>query len=306
MQNNTLINKKHLKHGMVVTPTVGGRIADTILIIIALTAAFVCIIPMWHVLMASISDGKELIGNSGLLVLPIGKVSFKGYQLLFAEPDMISGYVNTLVYVVGTIAFGTVINVLGGYAISRKTKMQTVMTVVIVFTMMFGGGMIPTYMIMHSLNLTDSRFVVILLDATMAMYVIMSANAFRSVPESTVESARLDGAGHFRIMFQIMLPQCMSIFVVTIIYTFVGAWNSWLTAKIYVPYDTSKHPLLLIINTINANHTSSSVLRESNPDYARLTIQHAVVIAATLPMFIAFPFFQKKLEAGVIGGAVKG
>jgi putative aldouronate transport system permease protein len=113
----------------------------------------------------------------------------------------------------------------------------------------------------------------------------------------------MDGCGHFRMMFQVMFPQCRSLFMVTILNSFVASWNSWLTASIYVAGDRSKWPIQLIINELVAENRT--FLETVNPNYSRHLIQYAVIIAATLPIIAAFPFFQKQLEAGVIRGAVK-
>jgi putative aldouronate transport system permease protein len=152
-------------------------------------------------------------------------------------------------------------------------------------------------------HLVGTRWAVVLAEATMAINILLGAAAFRSVPESTIESAKLDGAGHLRLMFQIMFPQCKSMFMVTILNSFVGSWNSWITASIYVAGDKSKWPLQLIINELVAANVN--FLEAADPNYDRSIVQYAVIIAATIPIILAFPFFQKRLEAGVITGAVK-
>lgn len=140
---------------------------------------------------------------------------------------------NTILYVIGTLAVGLVLNVLAGYCLSRKTKLGGVMSALCVFTVIFSAGQGPTFYVVDMLGLTQTRFSVILTECTMGMYMIIGAMAFRSVPEETVESAKLEGAGHLRIMFEIMLPQCFSLFMVTVLFTFVAAWNSFIGARLY-------------------------------------------------------------------------
>lgn len=118
------------------------------------------------------------------------------------------------------------------------------------------------------------------------------------------EAARIDGAGHFRTMSQIMLPQAMNLGSVIILNSVVGQWNSWLQASIYVPNKRNLWPLQLFIREITANN--ENFLQTSNPDYSRYLIRYAVIVAATLPIIVLFPFFQDKLEKGVIAGGVKG
>ena len=142
------------------------------------------------------------------------------------------------------------------------------------------------------------------LEATQTFYLIFAAKAFAAVPLSTVEAARIDGAGHLRVMFQIMLPQAKGMFFITLLNTFVGAWNSWYNASIYVPSDKTKWPIQLFINEM----TSANVnfLETATPNYSRYLIQFAVIVVATLPIMVAMPFFQDKIEAGQLQGGVKG
>lgn len=302
---NKKMTRIHSKYGggMVEKPTLLGRTADLVMLGLVMLLALICIIPMWHVLMSSISDGFKLLSFKGLVLAPVGTPTLEGYALIFRDNSVITGYINTIIYVTSTVALGFVLNVLGGYTISRETKLKSFMTLYLVFTMMFSGGMIPTYMVLDSVGLVGSRWAIILQEATMAMFIIIGANAFRGVPQSTVESARMDGAGHLRTMFQIMLPQCTPLFFVTVLNTFIGSWNSWLNAAIYVSSDKSKWPIQLIINDlVNRN---ANFLETADPNYSRYLIRFAVIIAATLPILVAFPFFQKQIEAGIITGAVK-
>ncbi|MDR1643993.1 MAG: carbohydrate ABC transporter permease [Clostridiales bacterium] len=280
-----------------------GYAADVIITVFVFVAAFICIIPIWHVLMSSISDGFSLLSHKGLTILPVGKITLNGYKMIFSDSNVITGYLNTIFYVVATVGCGFLLNVVGGYALSRDTKLTKFFSFFLLITMLFNGGLIPAYMIFDMLHLTGSRWAIVLTEATMAVNILIGAAAFRSVPKETVESATIDGCGHTRLMLQIMFPQCKSLFMITVLNSFVGSWNSWLTASIYVAGDRSKWPIQLIINElVSANR---NFLETQNPNYDRNLIQYAVIIAATLPIIVAFPFFQKQLEAGVIRGAVK-
>lgn len=295
--------RKRYKGGMVQNKTVGGIITDTVLIIIVSFLALICVLPMWHTIMASISDPVLLLANDGFLFVPLGTPTFEGYKLAFDNAGILSGYGNTIYYTIATTLIGFLINVLGGYALSCSTKLKKPMMIFLIITLMFSGGMIPTYMVMNELGLVGTEWAIILPEATMAMYVIVGMNAFNTVPKSTIEAARIDGAGHFKVMFQVMLPQCLSLFVITILYTFVASWNSWLSAQIYVPFDTDKWPLQLWIQKIVDEN--KNILQSANPNYYRYLIQYAVIVIAVLPMLVAFPFFQKYLEAGTVTGGVK-
>ena len=289
---------------MVETPTAGDHVVDVIVVLLCGLVAFCSVIPMWHVLMSSISDGKALLAHNGLVVLPIGEINFEGYAHIFKNAGIVSGYMNAIIYTVSATALGFFMAVITGYALSRQTKMKPYITGMIMFTMLFGGGMVPTYMVIKALGWVGTRWALIIPGCTNAMFMVMMMNAFNSVPKEMYEAARIDGAGHFRTMTQIMLPQAMNLGSVIILNSVVGQWNSWLQASIYVPNKKNLWPLQLWVKQITADN--DSFLNTSNPDYSRYLIRFAVVIAASLPIIILFPFFQDKLEKGVIAGGIKG
>ena len=289
---------------MVHSTTVSGLVADIVLILLGALAAFICLVPMWHTLMSSISDPFSLLSHSGIVLYPIGGVTLDGYIELFSDNGILIGYANTIIYVVGTVGLGFVIDVVAGYCMSRQSKLKGGFMLFFLFPMMFSGGMIPTYMVVNALGLVNTRAAVILLECTNVMNIVIGMNAFNGVPESTVEAAKMEGAGHITIMFRVMLPQCMNLFAVTILLSLVASWNSWLNAQIYVGFDRDKWPLQLWIQQIVADN--ENVLNSANPNYAEYLVQFCVIIAATLPIIIIFPFFQKQFEKGAMLGAVKG
>ena len=297
------INSDAVSH-MVETPTAADRVVDVIVILICALVAFCSVIPMWHVLMSSISDGKLLLAHKGLVLLPIGEISFKGFQHIFRNAGIVSGYLNAIIYTVSATALGFALAATTGYTLSRNTKVKPIVSALIMFTMLFSGGMVPTYMVVKALGWVGTRWALIIPGCTNAMFCIMMMNAFNSVPNEIYEAARMDGAGHLRTMTQIMLPQAMNLGSVIILNSVVGQWNSWLQASIYVPNKKNLWPLQLWVKQITADN--ADFLNTSNPDYSRYLIKFAVVIAATLPIIVLFPFFQDKLEKGVIAGGVKG
>ena len=303
-RNMQIRKKKRIREGMVEHLTIGNHIANCIIHFCLIMVAVISLLPMWHVLMSSVSDGFSLLSYKGVAVVPVGKPTLEGYRLIFRDASVWIGYKNTIIYVAGTVGLGFVLNVLGGYALSQPTKGKGIMYGFLFVTMLFSGGIVPTYMVMNTLGLTGSRLSIILLEATQTFYLIFAAKAFAAVPLSTVEAARIDGAGHLRVMFQIMLPQAKGMFFITLLNTFVGAWNSWYNASIYVPSDKTKWPIQLFINEM----TSANVnfLETATPNYSRYLIQFAVIVVATLPIMVAMPFFQDKIEAGQLQGGVKG
>lgn len=290
--------------GMVEDRSLWGTVADILMGIALAALAFVCIIPLWHVFMASISDGKALLAHEGMLWLPVGEATLDGYKLLFQDSQIITGYINTIIYVVGGTLLGLVMNVFAGYILSRTTKLKTVMVLFCVFTTMFNGGTIPTYMIIRKLGMTGTMWSLIIPGATNAMFMLLMMNAFSQVDKSYVEAAELDGAGHLTIMFKIMLPHCKGMALVTAINTAIMKWNAWFEASIYVPNQTELWPLQLVVKRITAG--AEDFLKALNPNYTENLLQYCAIVAATLPLLIAFPFFIRKLEKGMVLGGVKG
>jgi len=253
--------------------------------------------------MASISDGQALLAHEGLLVLPVGDITLDGYKLAFADTNILKGYMNTIINVVSATLFGMCINILGGYVLSCESRLRPVLTVLIMFTVLFSGGLVPTYMIIRGLGWVGTRWSLIVPGCTNAMFVVMISNAFRGVPYSTVEAAKIDGAGHVRTMLQVMLPQARGLTTVVMVNGVVMQWNSWFQASIYVPNNRNLWPLQLWIRQLMADN--EGFLLNSNPNYSRYLIQFVVIVIATLPILCAFPFFQRTLEKGQFTGGVK-
>ena len=290
--------------GMIESKSIGSVIADVLLGIILLLVAFCSIAPMWHVLMSSVSDGLLLFANEGLVLRPLGEVNWGGYQLLFKDDAMIRAFFVTIFYVVGTCLCGLVLNVTGGYVLSQPSKLRGLLVGILMFTMMFSGGLIPSYMVNRAIGLVGNPLAVILPGCTNAMFIIMLMNSYLQVPQATVEAARIDGAGHINVMFQVMLPQAKGMALVTVINTALGAWNDRFSASIYLVQQRDWWPLQLIIKDLVARN--QAFLQTANPDFDRFLIQYVAIVIATLPVILLMPLFIKKLEDNMVLGAVKG
>ncbi len=296
--------KKKPRSGMIEPTGIGSTISNILVGLVLLMVAFSSVVPMWHVLMSSISNGKALFASEGLVLLPAGGFNFGGYQLLFQDSEIIRSYVVTIFYVVGTAGLGLVLNVLGGYVLSQPSKLRGVMMGIVMMSIMFNGGLIPSYMVNRSLGLVGNPLAVIIPGCTNAMMIIMLMNSYLQVPQATVEAARIDGAGHLQVMFQVMLPQAKGMALVTTVNTALGAWNDWFAAQIYLPRNREWWPLQMIIKDLTARN--QDFLNYANPDYNRYLIQYVVIVVATLPVLLLLPTFIKKLEDNMVLGAVKG
>lgn len=295
---------KKPRSGMIENTSMGDHVGNVILGLIILLVAFCSVVPMWHVLMSSLSDGKSLFAHEGLVLAPVGGFNLGGFKLVFKDSAIIRSYAVTLFYVVSISLLGLVLNVLGGYVLSQPSKLRPFLIVFMMFSMMFSGGIIPSYMVNRKLGLVGTPLAVILPGCTNAMFVIMVMNSFLQVPQATVEAARIDGAGHLNVMFQVMLPQAKGMALVVLIQTALGAWNDWYGASIYLARNKEWWPLQLMIKDLVERN--QDFLNFANPDYNRYLIQYVAIVIATLPVLLLLPAFIKKLEENMIAGAVKG
>lgn len=273
--------------------------------------AFICIVPIWHVIMASISDPRLLMSASGIIWTPLGDITFDGYGLVFQNKSVLIGYANTLLYVVWNTVVGTLFTVIAGYLVSRKDfKMAKPLMYFILVTMMFSGGLIPTYQVIRALGLINTRWALMLPGLLNAFYITMMKSAFEQLSESYEESAKLDGAGPLTIMFKILAPLVKANIAVIAMFTVVTQWNSWYTASIYLPAERDLWPLQLFMREILIKNDTAALISGSDvgsvADYTSNLVKYCVVVVGTLPVLCAYPFAQKYFVKGVTLGGVKG
>jgi len=273
--------------------------------------SFVCIIPLWHVLMASISDPRGLMAASGVLWKPIGEATLKGYGMVLKNKSIIIGYGNTVFYVVFAAVAGTILTTVSGYLISRKNfRPAKFLTLFIMFTMMFSGGLIPTYMVIKGLGMINTRWAVMLPGVMNAFYIIMMKSSFEQLSDSYEESARLDGAGPVTILFRILLPLVKAGLAVIIMFTIVLQWNSWYPASIYLPRVREYWPLQLFMRELLIQNDTAKIMTGTDAaqaaDYTANLVKYCVTIVGTIPILCVYPFAQKYFVTGVTMGGVKG
>lgn len=271
----------------------------------------VCIAPLWHVVMASISDPRKLMEATGILFKPMGHITFKGYLLVFKNPNIMTGYMNTLFYVAATTIIGTVLTAIAGFVISRDNlKLKTPITLFILFTMMFGGGLIPTYMVVKALGLINTSAAIIIPGVINAFFIFMMKSSFEQLPASYEESAKLDGAGPLTIMFKILLPLIKSTIAVIVMFNIVMQWNSWFPASMYLTKRRDLWPLQLYMREILVQNDTGKILSGSDAvnkaDYTTNLVKYCVTVVGTFPILCVYPFAQKYFVKGVTIGGVKG
>ena len=179
-------------------------------------------------------------------------------------------------------------------------------------TMLFNGGMIPTYMVVKDLHLLDTYWACLTPGAMSVFYIIIMRTAIQGIPDSLEESARLDGAGEFTVMFRVILPLCKATFAVIILFIAVGKWNSWFDALLYLPQDKSKYPLQMYMREILINNSNDATSTQSvgelmdNAQLYKTLVKYGSIIVSTVPILCVYPFVQKYFVTGVMVGSVKG
>jgi putative aldouronate transport system permease protein len=269
---------------------------------------FTTLYPFLHVALASVSDPAEMGKHKGLLLLPIG-FHLDAYKAVLSNPMILTGYRNTLFYVL----IGTTLNVaftaMLAYALSRKDLfLKNAIMYYVVFTMFFGGGLIPTYLVVKQLGLLNTGAAVILPGLVSAMNMIIMRTYFQSLPDALEESAKIDGANEFVIFYKIILPLSMPIIAVMLLYYGVGHWNSWFNASIYLT-KPKLFPLQLVLRDILINSKTEDMMvslgAKNGQDMSEI-IKYAAIMVATIPVLFAYPFLQKYFVKGVMIGAIKG
>ena len=272
--------------------------------------ALVFILPVWHVIMASFSEAKVLATHTGLVGVPLGEPTLGGYKIVLSSPNILTGYANTAFYVIVGTTISIVMTIIGAYCLSRKSfQYRNRFMLIISFTMLFNGGMVPTYMVVRNLGLYNSRWAVIIPSAISVFNLIIMRTGFMEVPASLEESAKLDGASEWTIMFRIIVPLSKATIAVILLYYAVGIWNSWFPAMIYLK-DREKFPLQLILREILLlNDTSvmtSSADAVKNAQLERKLVKYCTIVVSTVPIMCFYPFIQKYFTKGVMIGAVNG
>ena len=299
-------NKKDMAYsGPKVRISTGERIFNVCNVILMAIFMIICVYPFWYVICASFSRSTLLIGHSGMLWTPLSW-STAAYDAVFHTQSIWRGYVNTIFYVVVGTFVNIIMTMLGAYVLSRKdVPGKKFLTIFIMFTMYFSGGMIPGFLNIQDLHLYDSRWSLILPGAISVFNLIIMRTAMLSIDDALVESAQLDGASHFTVLFKIMMPLTKATVSVLILYYGVAHWNAWFNAMIYLE-TKSKEPLQLVLRQILIMNDMADAAVGEDVELLSETIKYATIIVSTVPILLLYPFLQKNFTKGVMVGAVKG
>ena len=290
---------------MVERKTPGERVLQALVYILVTFVGFVCLYPMLHVVSASLSDPMLLLRHRGALFFPDG-FSLRGYEAVLRNPNILSGYGNTLLYVAGGLVVGMILTPLGAYALSCSDyPFRRGIVFFFVFTMYFSGGMVPLFLAVRAYGLYNTGWAVILPGAISTYNMIVMRTSFNAVPAALRESAYIDGAGDFTILYRIYIPVCKATMAVIILFYTVSQWNSWFPAMIYLR-DAKKYPLQLILREILINDGSGGIVDDADAQYLQELIKYCTIVVATVPILCIYPFVQKYFMKGVMLGSIKG
>lgn len=264
--------------------------------------------PMLYVVFASLSDSSKLMGHMGLLIKPLN-ANLNAYKAVFTNPMIGRGYINTIAVVFTSVVLSMAMTILCAFVLSRKeVALRNVFMGFVLFTMFFSGGLIPFYLTVKNVGLENSLWSLIIPYLINVYNMVIMRTSFSQIPEPLIESAKLDGANPMQVLLKIVLPLSVPVMMVIVLYYAVAQWNAWFSAMIFL-HERSKFPLQLILREILIQNDTATMMQGVGMKDATSigeTIQYAVIVVATVPILVIYPFIQRFFTEGVMIGAVKG
>ena len=276
-------------------------IANTFLILFSITILY----PMLHVIAVSFSETGPILRNE-VTIFPVG-LTLDSYTYFVDHDDFIRGFFNAVVYTVEGVVTNLFFTALMAYPLSKmKLIGRSTIMKLIVFTMYFSGGMIPTYMLISSVGLYGSEWAWIIGDLIGTTNLIIMINGYQAIPDSLYEAAYLDGASEFQVFFKIALPLCKATMASIGLFYFVGHWNSWLNAMLYLD-DPKDFPLQLFLRSVLIENSETTMNPEfSNHNVTPVGVKNSLIVLSMIPVMVVYPFVQRYFVTGVMIGSVKG
>lgn len=277
---------------------------NTLILLLILAAT---LYPCLYVVVQSISDPYKMVGANKLSLIPKG-ISMENYIKVFNNPMIWIGYLNTIIYSVGGTLLSLLLTIMLAFALIKKgLKGKNLIIIAVTFTMYFGGGLIPTYMVVKYCGLIDTRLAMILPNAISTYNLIIVLSYFRSMPQSLLEAAEIDGARDFLVLFKIVVPLAKPVIMVVALYYLVGLWNDYFTAMIYLN-SSELYPIQIVLRDILFQNDSinSAGTQIDNAEAVLENMKYATIVVATIPLLIIYPYLQKFFVKGVMIGAIKG
>ncbi|WP_178020128.1 carbohydrate ABC transporter permease [uncultured Paenibacillus sp.] len=298
----TAIPKKRIKE------SAGDRIFIGVIYVILTLLVIVVLYPLIYIVSSSISSPAAV--TSGRVWLWPVELSFKGFEELFRRGEVMTGYLNSIFYTTAGTLISVTLTIMIAYPLSRRAFFgRNALMMVITFTMIFSGGLIPTYMVVKGLDLIDTRWALLIPNAIWVWQVIIARSFFHSsIPEELLEASEIDGCSDLRFIWSVVLPLSKPIIAVLVLMYAVGQWNAYFDALIYLK-SADLFPLQLILRSIIIQNNSGSNMDAmaivEKQQLAEL-LKYSLIVVATLPVLVIYPFVQRYFVQGMLGGSVKG
>ena len=285
----------------------GGQIFDIVNYIFMLLVIFITLYPVIYVVFASLSDSNKLMRHSGFLFFPVG-FSVGAYKGVFENPLIVSGYINTIIYVLMGLAISMTITIFAAYALSRnRIKLKSFVWKMIVITMYFSGGIVPYYLLLKGIGLYNNIWAAVLPTVFAPLNLIIMRSSFENIPVSLEEACEIDGGNECTKLFRVVLPLSMPTISVILLYYAVAMWNNWFMPSLLLR-ERELYPLQLILREILITKSADDMMIDTGiGERAALyeSIKYATIVVSTIPILCVYPFLQKYFVKGVMIGGVK-
>ena len=268
----------------------------------------VVLFPLLYVLLASFLEPSVLLKKG--LSFSLSDWTLEGYKRILSDGTIVRGFVNSVLYSGGFTIVTVIVCILAGYTLSTEGLVgQKFIMLFFLVTMFFNGGLIPTYLVIRDLGMLNTIWAIIIPNAINVWFIILARTYFKGIPKELKEAARIDGASEFKIFLQVVFPLSKPIVFVIALYAFIGQWNSYFDAMIYLE-DRTLYPLQLVLRSILIqNEVQPGMIGEQQAmaELQRISemIKYSSIVLASLPLIIMYPFFQKYFEKGVMVGSLK-
>lgn len=283
------------------------KIIDSFIILLVTVASFICLVPILHLVAVSLSSNAAILSNK-VTVFPV-EWSTVAYESVFKDAKMVSSLFFTILLVSVFTVVCMIMTICAAYPLTKKRlKGRDFFLIIIVFTMFFSGGLIPEYLLVKSLKLTNTLWALVLPGMINAFYLIILKSFFASIPEELEESARIDGSSHFGTLVRIVLPLSMPVLATLSLFYAVGRWNGFMDALFYITNQDLYPIQLKLYQLVISNQMSDATATEGMNAMAPIpeSLKAASIMFATIPILLVYPWLQRYFISGIMIGAVKG
>lgn len=283
--------------------TTQDRVFNGVVVLILGVVGAICLFPLLFVASASLTPFADILKNGGYVLIP-SSITFSAYQELLKYAGVVRAFgVTVTITVLGTL-INMVLTTLMSYALSRKELPgRSLFLFMVVFTLLFSGGLIPLYLVVRATGLTNTIWAMIIPNAIWSFNVLVMKSFFENLPGELFEAARMDGSGEFRMLWQIVIPLSVPVMLTIGLFYGVGHWNEYFQGIMYIT-NTNLYPLQVVIDNILTQSQQS--IENVDATVPTMTIQMAAVVIASLPIIVVYPFLQKHFTKGMLIGSIKG